>query len=194
MDNRRRCFNTTGVCDSQLHYMVDIRDKLEKIKQLVDSGAYFTINRARQYGKTTTIQALTVYLEKDYVVIPLDFQKIGNEEFAEATIFSKAFVRYLFRKIRNRKFPIKGLNEDVLNRMESSSKADDLFSLSKLFEHLNDMCDTAEKPVVLIIDEVDSATNNQVFLDFLAQLRSGYLERKTVSTFHPCRCLRCEKY
>jgi hypothetical protein len=34
------------------------------------------------------------------------------------------------------------------------------------------------KPVVLIIDEVDSATNNQVFLDFLAQLRSLYLKRE----------------
>ena len=31
--------------------------------------------------------------------------------------------------------------------------------------------------IVLIIDEVDSATNNQVFLDFLAQLREGYIRR-----------------
>lgn len=31
--------------------------------------------------------------------------------------------------------------------------------------------------------EVDSASNNQVFLDFLAQLRSGYLERDIVPTF-----------
>ena len=31
---------------------------------------------------------------------------------------------------------------------------------------------------MLIIDEVDSATNNQVFLDFLAQLRLGYLTRE----------------
>ena len=34
-------------------------------------------------------------------------------------------------------------------------------------------------PVVLMIDEVDSATNNQVFLDFLAQLRDGYISRET---------------
>ena len=30
-----------------------------------------------------------------------------------------------------------------------------------------------------MIDEVDSATNNQVFLDFLAQLRDGYINRDT---------------
>ena len=36
----------------------------------------------------------------------------------------------------------------------------------------------ASKPVVMIIDEVDTATNNQVFLDFLGKLRSGYLKRE----------------
>ena len=45
-------FNTTGVCISEKHYMVDVSDKVEKIKRLVDEGKYFTINRARQYGKT----------------------------------------------------------------------------------------------------------------------------------------------
>lgn len=35
----------------------------------------------------------------------------------------------------------------------------------------------------MIIDEVDSTTNNQVFLDFLAQLRSYYLAREDSPTF-----------
>ncbi|MBP1591220.1 MAG: 9-O-acetyl-N-acetylneuraminate esterase, partial [Oscillospiraceae bacterium] len=41
-------------------------------------------------------------------------------------------------------------------------------------------------PVVLMIDEVDSASNNQVFLDFLAQLRDGYISRNTkgIPAFH----------
>jgi hypothetical protein len=36
----------------------------------------------------------------------------------------------------------------------------------------------SKQRIVLVIDEVDSATNNQVFLDFLAQLRSLYLKRE----------------
>ena len=40
----------------------------------------------------------------------------------------------------------------------------------------------SDKPMVLMIDEVDSATNNQVFLDFLAQLRNYYLERDKKGT------------
>ncbi len=35
-----------------------------------------------------------------------------------------------------------------------------------------------------MIDEVDSASNNQVFIDFLAQLRQYYLNKKEMPTFH----------
>ena len=46
---------------------------VEKIKKMIDAGQYFTINRARQYGKTTTLRALAKYLVQDYVVVSLDF-------------------------------------------------------------------------------------------------------------------------
>ncbi len=36
------------------HYMVDIGNTLKEIVELVNEGDYFPINRARQYGKTTT--------------------------------------------------------------------------------------------------------------------------------------------
>ena len=39
-----RVFNVTGVCVSQKHYMVDIIEKLIKIKELVDRGYYFTLS------------------------------------------------------------------------------------------------------------------------------------------------------
>ena len=56
-----RFFNVNGDCKLGLHYMVDIRAKLDEIKEMVDRGDYFTINRARQYGKTTTLRALGRY-------------------------------------------------------------------------------------------------------------------------------------
>lgn len=46
------------------------------------------------------------------------------------------------------------------------------------------MCAKASKPIVLMIDEVDSASNNQVFIDFLEQLRMYYLNKDKMSTFH----------
>ena len=38
--------------------------------------------------------------------------------------------------------------------------------------------------MIFLDDEVDSASNNQVFLDFLAQMRGYYLDRHDTPTFH----------
>lgn len=178
-----RYFNTAGACDPKRHYMVDITERLKEIKRLVDQGDYFTINRARQYGKTTTIQALVKYLEEDYIVISLDFQMIGNEDFGTEVCFARAFVDCLLQIVRNRRRLILGFDEYILNQLESAAKQDEQFTLKRLFVFLSDLCDTAKKPVVMLIDEVDSATNNQVFLDFLAQLRAYYLQREELSIF-----------
>lgn len=51
----KKRFNITTTCIIEDHYMVDISKKLEKIEEKIDHGLYFTINRARQYGKTTTM-------------------------------------------------------------------------------------------------------------------------------------------
>jgi hypothetical protein len=53
-------FNVTGTCIPEKHYMVDISEKLDKIISMIESDEYFTINRSRQYGKTTTLAAYIV--------------------------------------------------------------------------------------------------------------------------------------
>ena len=177
-----RTFNVTGSCNPKLHYMVDITGRLEKIKALIDNGDYFTINRARQYGKTTTLAALKRYLNDQYVVIPLDFQLIGDAKFKSEHVFTKAFANYLKRIVNDKKNPIYGLDNTIVDEIVESAKEDKDYAFDDMFPVLSEMCDTAEKPVVLIIDEVDSATNNEVFLDFLAQLRGYYLRRTDNNT------------
>ena len=63
-ENMGKTFNVSAACRKELHYMVDISDKLSQIKEMVDRGEYFTINRARQYGKTTTLRELKKMLKK----------------------------------------------------------------------------------------------------------------------------------
>lgn len=86
-----KVFNISAICRQKEHYMVNIEGRLKEIKSLVDEGKYFTVNRARQYGKTTTLLALEEYLEKDYHVILIDFQTFGNDEFENENVFSLAF-------------------------------------------------------------------------------------------------------
>ena len=76
-----KIFNVSADCQPELHYMVDISERLQQIKAMVDAGQYFTINRARQYGKTTTLRALGRYLQNGYYIVSLDFQTISDAKF-----------------------------------------------------------------------------------------------------------------
>ena len=171
-----RYFNITGCCNPQEHYMVNLDSRLAQIKKMVDKGQYFSINKGRQYGKTTILKALREYLKNDYVVISMDFQFVSTSEFATENSFVKAFARLLWSRY-HREMPNE--IEEQIKQMKLSLD----YIEADLFVTLSEWCEMSSKPIVLMIDEVDSASNNQVFLDFLAQLRGYYLERTEFPTF-----------
>lgn len=181
-------FNTTGVCTPDKHYMVDLKDRMEQIRTMVDAGKYFTINRARQYGKTTTLTALGHYLQPTYLVIDLDFQDIGDAGFADENSFSRSFAIIFSDAVHAQYGSYGGAFKAETEELTGFAvRHDGPVSLLDLFRKLQEICASADRPIVLMIDEIDSATNNQVFLDFLAMLRSLYLKRekgRKVSTFH----------
>lgn len=178
----KKRFNVTGPCSPQKHYMVPLDERLKKIKEdYVDYGSYFAINRGRQYGKTTTLQALGKYLRNDYIVLSLDFQQIGTEYFADAQTFVQAFTKKLifaFQRAESHD------EEELLKMLTDFQNNNKNVGLSELFECLSSICEKSARPIVLMIDEVDSASNNQVFVDFLAQLRGYYLNREETPIFH----------
>lgn len=75
----RKRFNTTGICYPDEHYMVNLDSRLEEITRLIDLNEYFTINRARQYGKTTTISLLADHLSDRYSVFFISFEGISDD-------------------------------------------------------------------------------------------------------------------
>ncbi len=177
----KRRFNVTGSCSPQRHYMVRLDDRLKKIKEdYVDYGSYFVINRGRQYGKTTTLKALGKYLFGEYVVFSLDFQQMSTSTFADDVTFVKGFVNRLLISLKRMTFEDK---EKVVGLLMALKEHDDA-RMDDLFECISSVCELCSRPIVLIIDEVDSAGNNQVFVDFLAQLRGYYLARDEMPIFH----------
>lgn len=149
-----KSFNTTGVCNRDKHYMVNINHKLKEIIRFVQNDKYFVINRPRQYGKTTTLVELEKILKTRYKVIKLDFELIDSD-FESEKRFCGAMIECMS----------KSLNLE-LERVET------LLSLARVIEKV-----TKDDDVVLIIDEVDKASNNKLFLNFLGVLRSLYLSR-----------------
>ena len=168
-------FTVTGTCTPDENYMVDISSKLEEIKALVDKKNYFTINRGRQYGKTTVLTALETYLEDEYIVISLTFEDLGDESFVDAKTFCQALLKNIADALEF---------TNVSEEYRESWKDELIISFDLLSDHIKKMC--KGKKVVLMIDEVDKVSNNRVFLNFLSVLRKKFLARKKKrdETFH----------
>ena len=163
----RRKFNVTGVCVSQKHYMVDISNKLKKIAELIDDGQYFVINCPRQYGKTTTLACLKRLLKDEYIVVSISFERLGDESFESSKSFCLSFMKLIRKSLSltniSEEYKEAWVNKDV----------DDFMELS---DHIDKMC--KDQKVILMVDEVDKTSNNQVFLQFLSMLRAKYLGRE----------------
>ena len=94
-----RRFNVTGLCVPDEDYMVDIGGKIEQIKKLVDDRCYFIINRARQYGKTTTLACLERALQDEYLVLSISFEGLGSVAFESEENFCIAFLEGVYVRI-----------------------------------------------------------------------------------------------
>jgi len=80
--------------------MVDISERVERIKQMVDAGDYLCIHRGRQYGKTTTLSLLKRRLDKDYAVFSLSLESVGEAELQTDEAFASALLWMLNQKIK----------------------------------------------------------------------------------------------
>ena len=177
-----REFNTTGICYPQYHYMVDISNRLNNIEEYVAKGKYITINRGRQYGKTTTLYHLSKRLSKDYVVFSISFERMGDTEFATEDTLAYYFLDRLRLKLRS----LTDVNDYVRNAITDAVKSNSekkKIDFAFLDDLIPDICEKSDKPVVLIIDEVDSASNYESFIKLLRLLRDKYLNRMDLPTF-----------
>ncbi|MCB1193467.1 MAG: AAA family ATPase [Leptospiraceae bacterium] len=172
-------FNITGTCIPDRHFMVDISKKIQQIMELVEKGKYFTINRPRQYGKTTTLSNLFHKLKNnsDYLIIRTSFEGLGEDKFKTEENFCSTIFYTLSGGLINESeeykesFRTYGIS---LKKLEDVSKA-----ITRFIQEQN-------RKVVLMIDEVDKASNHNLFLNFLGMLRNKYLDRADGNdqTFH----------
>ena len=175
----RKHFNTTGLCYPDEHYMVNIESRLEEIELLIDRGEYFAINRARQYGKTTTLHLLAEKLSEDYAVLSLSFEGMEDEVYESVNSFCQRFCRLLYKYLlRNIVSAVPDFFKDELRKMFSER-----IDMEDLSDVISKLCEQTKKPVILIIDEVDQAGNQKLFLTFLGMLRRKFLVRRIEPTF-----------
>ena len=167
-DSMTKEFNITGSCNPEWHYMVDTTKRFNAVESLIDKGKYFTINRARQYGKTTTLRMIWRRMGDRYLIVPLSFEGIDDGAFASHEAFVKAFMKKMARQLADL-----GWDEELVKYWQNDSSK----TLDDLSDRITVFCNACPKPVVLTIDEVDKSSDNQLFLNFLGMLRNKYLER-----------------
>jgi hypothetical protein len=170
---KMREFNVTGLCIPGKHYMADVSEKIRQIMAMVEKEQYFTINRGRQYGKTTTLFLLEQQLPKEYNVISVSFEGVDDTVFETPENFCQGLLRICSKYIDEKKLP----GSEVW--IDSSVITFDLLDV-----FFNKIC--MDKKIVLMIDEVDKTSNNFIFLKFLGLLRDKYLKRNKGlgATFH----------
>lgn len=160
-------FHVTGNCIPDKHYMVDISGKINKIiEDYIRQGSYFTINRARQYGKTTTLNLLEKSLKDEYIVLNLSFES-ADEYFKSARNLVEGLIMDISDSLTEQNVP-----SDIIQ--EWNSPVSERFPMRTLGTRITGLCRNCTKEIVLMIDEVDRSSDNQIFLSFLSLLREKY--------------------
>ena len=174
-----KTFNTTGLCLPDQHYMCDVSAKFARCKELVENGSYYAINFPRQHGKTTMKALLAkAFRERDdYLVISTSMEGMGDDAFE-----SEQQLCYQFMNLIAEEFEY----SDSKTSEYFSAEAKKIADYQSLQRFISRWIAGLKKKVILLVDEIDKASNSQVFISFLASLRDRYLQSKEKNTpaFH----------
>jgi hypothetical protein len=167
-----RFFNNSGPVNGTDHFCVSPIKRLdtEKVWQLILQKKYFLICGPKQCGKTSYLLALAKLINRN------------------------GYVKCLYFNVES----LRGVQEDLVESMRSvlfeiSSRARDTFGDDYLedlvsgildkrgpYQALNELltqwCKRSDKPIVLLMDEIDTIQGN-VLTSLLSQIRAGYDKR-----------------
>ena len=156
----KKFFNVTGFCNPEDHYMIDpLRGLNEQIVKLIKDKYYFTMHAPRQSGKTTMLHSL--------------MHKINGEGENICLVFSLESAGY-------KSIPVSGANKNIIEAILQSASE----FLPKEYQPLGikartmkgflvDWTKKLPKPLVLLVDEIDSLYDD-VLVSVLRQFRDGF--------------------
>ncbi|MHC6203705.1 ATP-binding protein [Breznakiellaceae bacterium SP9] len=167
-------FNTAGPGKETINYMIDPLRRIDydEIISLIDQQRYFVLHAPRQTGKTTSLLAMAKRINDDgrYHCVYINVepaQAARNDAVQGMTIIMSRFDSAT-RQFSNQ-FTLFAHNEP--NEIVSKKSFGAALSFA-----LQDLCEAIDKPLVLMIDEIDSLIGDTL-ISVLRQLREGYANR-----------------
>ena len=168
-----RHFNTAGPNNPAKHYCIDPFERINwtEIQQLIDDEKYFVMHAPRQSGKTTLLQAIVERINDSGRYVAMRF----SVQSAQAALYdldkgNQIIARQLLRGAQF-SLPQSFIVTHGQTIMEKEKEPGVL--LNKL---LTEWAANSEKPIVLLIDEID-ALIGETLVSVLSQLRDGYIAR-----------------
>ena len=164
-----RYFNTEGPIEPQEHYCIPPLERvdLDEIEAFIRWKKYFLLHAPRQSGKTSTLEALAQRLNAsgDYRCLNVNIQtsRTAADDLAEAIeIILSRIVAAARRTVGVGS--LRALWDQVSKQQPAGSALEEFLEL---------WCVSEPKPVVLLLDEIDSLSD-LVLLSVVDQLRSGH--------------------
>ncbi len=167
-----RFFNTAGPVRSEDHYCLPplTRLDLEEILLLIDQKKYFVLHAPRQTGKTTCLLALMDEINQQGKYRCLYVNVEGGQSAREDI---RRGMQAMLSEVASmaRDFLGDGFVEEVWTEILEKNGAH-----AALNEILTRWTQVSPKPLVLLIDEIDSLVGDTL-ISVLRQLRTGYFKR-----------------
>ncbi|GAB6161031.1 hypothetical protein JCM12298_01900 [Desulfothermus naphthae] len=163
-----RFFNTAGPVRCEDHYCLPPLERLdlEEVLMLIDQKKYFVLHAPRQTGKTTCLLALQEYLNKEDKYRAL-YVNVESAQGARENVYRGIKAILSTMTIMIEEYWEQDLDIDY-NKVLREHGED-----SALLTYLRKVTQKSTRPVVLMIDEIDSLVGDTL-ISVLRQLRAGY--------------------
>src|SRR6056297_3315669 len=151
--------------------MIDPLKRINKdeIMTLIEKWRYFILHAPRQTGKTSSLLALQDYINKegryDCVYINVEASQAARNDVFEGV---RAIIIELAERVSTT------LNDEYF--FNNWKKWMEMGGFTALKTALKDWCQKSDKPLILLMDEIDSLVGDTL-ISVLRQLRSGYDKR-----------------
>lgn len=169
-----RFFNTAGPINAADHYYIPplTRFDLDEILMLIAQKKYFVLHAPRQVGKTSYLLALMNYLNETgqyySLYVNVETAQTAREDVERGIRAILGGLGSMARDYLNDNF----LETHWIHILESRGGD------AALMEVLTRWTQSLDKPLVLLIDEIDSLVGDTL-ISVLRQLRAGYTKRPT---------------
>ncbi len=161
-----RWFNTAGPCEGDIHYMLPPTVRLPDLSRLIEQRSYFVIHAPRQTGKTTAMLALAkqLTLSGRYTAVMVSVEvgaPFSDDPGAAELAILGAWRDTIADSLPQDMQPPTWVYAEPGQRIRANLRL---------------WAQASERPLVLLIDEIDSL-KNEALISILRQLRDGYRGR-----------------